>query len=222
MIRPVAWAAAALLAAAVAAATPSAYEAMKIRPSEVLTGTVVAANVLPGGDKQTVALVTYLTGRKDEAGAVNVRLAVFRRDGDTLIEAYARDYGEENGGHVGRAELELVDLNGDDMKEVVVSFEDFRDKLVSQRRTEVVTWERGTARVVWTGTTAYDATRAARGVPPERRDAYTRRLDTTASLRSRGESVVFEKKMTAVAGERLAEPRVTREAFAWRPEGQDR
>ena len=70
----------------------SVYQAMGIAPTKVMNGSVLTAKVLPGTDKQVVALVTFLTGRHDEAGAVGVRLEVFRKDGERLETAYARDY----------------------------------------------------------------------------------------------------------------------------------
>jgi hypothetical protein len=211
------------LAAGVAAAPAaepggtSAYEAMGIKTADVLSGTVLNASVFPGGEKQVIALVTYLTGKKDEANAVNVRLEVFRRDGEKLLTAYARDFGKLNQGLVGRGELELVDLDGDSVKDIFVTYDDFRDKLITQRKGEVLTAERGSFRIVWSGEVEYDATRAARDVPQGRRDHYVRTLDPGASLKTRGQSVVFQKKTTAVAGERLPEAKETREWFPWTP-----
>jgi len=207
----------ALASHAVEPVAPSAYAAMKIPAGEVLNGTVLSATVL-GGDRQVVALVTYLTGNKDEVNAVNVRLEVFRREGASLVSVYARDYGSENGGLVGRGELELVDLDGDDVKDIFVEYDDFHDKLITLRRGEILTQGRGTFRTVWTGAIEYDATKAAREIPAARRDRFSRRLDVPASLKTRGLNVVFGKTTTAVAGERLTEPKMTREAFPWKPE----
>jgi len=211
----------AVSAAAAGAAEPggaAAYAAMGIKPGDVLNSTVVTTSVLPGGDKQVVALVSYLTGKKDEANAVNVRLEVFRRDGEKLVPAYSRDFGKENGGLVGRGELELVDLDGNEVKELFLSYDDFRDKLITQRKGEVLTADRGSFRIVWSGEVEYDATRAAREVPQGRRDRFARTLDPAASLKTKGQSIVFQKKTTAVAGERLAEPQKARESFPWTPE----
>ena len=44
-----------------------AYDAMGIDVGDVLSGTALTSKVLPGGGTQVVCLVTYLTGKRDEA-----------------------------------------------------------------------------------------------------------------------------------------------------------
>ena len=86
-----------------AAAAPSgvdAYQALGIRPQQVLTGTVVQARVLPGADKQTVCLATYFTGQTEESKAVNVKLGVFDVRGERLVPVYVRDLGADSGAPV--------------------------------------------------------------------------------------------------------------------------
>ncbi len=213
-----------LLGLAVAVAAPAradlaadAYAAMGIKTSDVLTGTVVTSRVLPGDAKQVVAMVTYFTGKKDEANGVDVRLEVFRRDGNALASLYSRDYGKENGGYVGRGDVELVDLDGDGVAEIVVTYDHLANPLVQQRVGEVIVRDPSAFRVAWSGDMEYDATRDARGVPPERRDRFVRKLDPAATLKTHGITLFMTKKMIAVAGERLAEPKEVRETFPLRP-----
>jgi hypothetical protein len=196
-----------------------AYRAVGIRPTDVLSGTVVSSRVRPGEAKQVVLLATYFTGTKDESHGVNVRLEVLARDGGSWTRLLSRDYGKENGGSVGRGELELVDLDGDGVNEIVVGYDDARAPLVRQRRGEVLVWEGSGFRVAWADLLEYDATRAIRDVPAERRDRYVRQLDLASTRRTKGASLVFRKKMLAVAGETLAEPRVLEEAFPLRGSG---
>jgi len=200
----------------------SVYESMGIPPTKVMNGSILTARVLPEPGKQVVALVTFLTGRRDEAGAVGVRLEVFRKDGDKLETAYARDYLKERGGNVGRGELELVDLDTDGRNEIVVTYDDAGDRLVQRRRCEVIVHDGGGFRVAWDGDLEYDATRAARELPPERRDRFTRKLDVPATLKTRGVSLIFTKTTIAVAGERLPEPKASTEAFPLQPAGEAR
>ncbi len=194
-----------------------AYRVAGIRPGDVLSGTVSSSRVRPGDEKQVVMLATYFTGIKDEARGVNVRLEVLSREGGSLARLFSRDYGRENDGHVGRGELELVDLDGDGVNEIVVSYDDARAPLVRRRRGEVLLWDGSSFRVAWADLLEYDATRAVRDVPQERRDRYVRELDLAGTRRTKGESLVFRKKVLAVAGETLAEPRVLEEAFPLRP-----
>ena len=195
-----------------------AYAAMGIKTSDVLSGSVLTARVLPGEAKQVVAMVTYFTGKKDEANGVNVRLEVLRKEASSLVSVYARDYGKENGGFVGRGDVELVDLDGDGAAEIVVSYEQGGNPLVQRRAGEVIVREPSGFRVAWTGDMEYDATRAARDVPADRRDRFLRRLDAAATLKTRGITLFMTKRVIAVAGERLAEPKEIRETFPLRPQ----
>ena len=197
---------------------PAVYAALGLKARDVLNGTVLTAQVLPGTSKQVVALVTCFTGKRDDAEAVNVRLAVFQKNGENLESVYSRDFGKENGGYVGRGELTLVDLDGDGVSEIVVTYDNLKDRLIVERRGEILSHEPPGFRVVWSGAMEYDATRAARELPSERRDRFIRRIDIPATLKTRGLTLLMTKRVIAVAGERLAEPQEAREAFPLRPE----
>jgi hypothetical protein len=217
---------AALLAAAPADAPRKAdtsgdvYAALGLEVGDVLTGSILTARVLPGlpsDPKQVVAMVTYMTGKRDEASAVNVRLEVLRRDGETLVPVLSRDFGKENGGYVGRGDLELVDLDGDGVNEIIATYDVYKDALVTERRAEVLVNRDGTFAAAWAGPVEYDATKAVRTVPAERRDRYTRVLDIPATLKTRGVTLMVKKTMLAVAGERLDAPKVVQETFPLKP-----
>ena len=194
----------------------AAYEAIGIDTANVLAGTVLQAIVVPGGEKQVVSLVTYFTGEKTKEGAVNVRLDVLRGKGNQLAPIYTRDFGAENGGFVGEGDLQLVDLDRDGVNEIVVSFATFADPLIDQRLGEVIFYEKDGFQTAWAHPVEYDATRAARNVPLERRDRYVRELDLINTMRTRGVTLFFEKKVIAVAGERLPEPKLIQETFPLR------
>ncbi len=204
-------------AIAPAAAGPEVYEAMGLDKGQVLSGTQLIGKVLPGEEKQVVCLATYLTGKKDKSQAVNVALAVLREQGEKLEQIYSSDYGANYGGLVGDGNLQLVDLDRDGVNEIVVSFDSYADPLIEQQLGEVILWEDAGFRVGWAGPMQYDATKAARTVPVERRDRYRREIDLPNTLRTRGVTLFFKKTMIAVAGERLAEPQVVEETFPLRP-----
>ena len=204
------------LALAQGSRSASAYKAIGIDTADVLAGTVLQAAVLPGGEKQVVSLVTYFTGEKTKEGAVNVRLDVLRSKGNQLASIYTRDYGAENGGFVGEGDLQLVDLDRDGISEIIVSFSLFSDPLIDQKLGEVILYGDGGFHTAWAHPLKYDATRAARSVPLERRDRYVRELDVVSTLRTRGVTLFFDKKVIAVAGERLPEPKMIQETFPLR------
>jgi hypothetical protein len=199
--------------ASVAQTGTQVYEAMGLSPRQVLSGTVLTTRVMPGEAKQVAAVVTYLTGKKGADDAVNVRLGLFSTAGGSLTSLYARDLGQENGGYVGQGDLELVDLNGDGINEIILTWDTFREPLIDERRGEVIFHRDGSFEVKWSGAMKYDATRAARKVPAERRDRYKREIDFVGTLKTKGVTLFTNKTVIAVAGERLPEPKVVVETF---------
>ncbi len=198
-------------------ASRDVYGALGIEPSRVLRSSLLTSRVLPGEGRQVVAIVTFLTGQRDEARAVDVRFAVLQPRGEEHAVLYQRDLGEERGGYVAQGEVALFDLDADGVNEIVLSYDDLSDPLVRQRRAEVLLYEDGRGyRSVWSGLMLYDATRAARKVPPERRDHYAREVDFEATLRTRGKTLILRKTVWAVAGERLERPEVLTESVPLR------
>jgi len=206
-----------LLAASVGAQDGAkAYRAMGLKPQDVLTGTVLKAGVVPGAGEQVVCLVSYLTGKSDQATAVNVRLGVFEAAGDKLTSIYTRDFGAERGGYIAGGDLIVLDIDRDGTKELIVSYDDFEQALVEQRVAEVILHDGKALTTAWSGVLEYDATKAARDVPQERRDMFVREFDWASTLKTRGATLFVRKKVLAVAGARLGEPRVVEETFPLR------
>jgi hypothetical protein len=104
----------------------------------------------------------------------------------------------------------------DQISEIVVSFDSFSEPLIDQRLGEVIAFQDDTLHTVWSGTLFYDATKAARTVPPERRDRFEREVDIENTLRTRGITLFMTKTMMAVAGERLEPPKTVVETFPLR------
>ena len=193
-----------------------AYRALGLTPQDVLTGTVLKAHVLPEGGEQIVCLATFLTGKDDQANAVGVRLAVFEPAGEGLAAIYKRDFGAERGGYIAGGDLIVLDIDRDGVKEIIVSYDDFEQPLVKQRVAEVILHDGKSLTTAWSGLLEYDATKAARDVPQERRDQYVREFDWASTLRTNGATLFLRRKVLAVAGERLPEPRLINETFPLR------
>lgn len=193
-----------------------AYDALGIDVGDVLTGTVLSARVISGQEKQVACVVTYLTGQTGKAEAVNVRMGLFERRGDELGLLYSRDFGAEQGGYVARGDLQLLDLDRDGVSEAIVCYDSYKEPLIDQRVCEVILQEDGKFRSAWVGPVAYDATKAVRDVPKERRDRFTREFDWAGTIRTRGLTLFVNKKVIAVAGQRLDEPKLVQETFPLR------
>lgn len=208
-----------LLAAPAEAREPNAfdvYRAMGIPEKRVIGASVLQAKVVPGAEKQTVAIVSYLTGKKSDAEGVNVRLEIFGGEAEALTPLYSRDFGAESGGYVTRGEVELFDLDGDGNQEVIPTWDDIRNPLVEIRRGEVLLWDGGALRTAWKGEIRYDATRDARGTPAERRDRFTREIEFGKTLKTKGVTLFFKKTVYAVAGERIEPTKIVEETFPLR------
>jgi hypothetical protein len=212
-----------VLAAALLAASPvlgntaaEAYREIGLDVKDVLSGTSLTAKVIPGKTEQFVTITTFLTGGREKSDAVDVRLDVFERAGGRLVSVYTRDFGAENGGFVGDGNLQLIDLDLDGVNEIIVSYESYADPLIRQVIGEVLLHEEDGFRTAWSGPMKYDATKAARELPTERRDRFEREIDLGATLRTRGVTLFLNKQVIAVAGERLPEPKVVQETFPLR------
>lgn len=190
-----------------------AYQALGLETQDVLTGTVLKARVVPGSGEQIVCIATYMTGKQDKSDAVNVRLGVFDVFGEGLVTLYTRDFGEEMGGYVANGDLLVMDIDRNGVNEIIVSYDDFSDPLIQQRRGEIILHDGEKLDTAWSGLLEYDATKAARELPVERRDRYVRDFDWGNTMRTRGATLFFKKKVIAVAGEHLPEPRVVEETF---------
>jgi len=205
-------------AAVMAQQGTKAYQALGLKPQEVLTGTVLKARVLPSDQEQVVCIATYLTGKTDKADAINIRLGIFDSFGEGLVTLYTRDFGEEHGGYLANGDLLVMDIDRDGVSEIIVSFDDFSDPLIEQRLGEIILHDGQKLDTAWVGLMEYDATKAARDLPAERRDRYVREFDWGNTLRTRGATLFVKKNVIAVAGEMLPEPRVVEETYDLRGE----
>jgi len=205
-----------VLPALPASAGVEAYAAMGIDKGKVISSTQMTARVLPGDDKQLVCLVAYLSGKKERSEAVKLRLAVLEVSDGEYTLVWEQDFSAKYGGNVGEGNLELLDLDRDRQSEIIVTFDFFSEPLIRQRLGEVIVWEEDGFKTAWSGRFEYDATKAVRDVPVERRDHFIREIDLISTLRTRGVTLFFNKTMIAVAGERLAEPKVVQETFPLR------
>jgi len=192
------------------------YAAMGIDKGKVISATQTISRVLPGDDKQVVCLVAYFTGKTEKTAAIKLRLAVLDRSDGKYTMVWEQDFSAKYGGNVGEGNLELLDLDRDGQNEIVVSFDLFSDPLIRQRLGEVIIWDEDRFKTGWSGLFEYDATKAVRDVPVERRDHFIRELDMISTMRTRGVTLFFNKTMIAVAGERLSEPKVVEETFPLR------
>jgi hypothetical protein len=205
-----------VLSALPVSAGVEAYATMGIDKGKVISATQTTSRVLPGDDKQIVCLVAYFSGKSAKTATIKLRLAVLEGDDKNYTLVWEQDFSAKYGDNVGEGNLELLDLDRDGQSEIVVTFDLFSDPLIRQRFGEVIVWDEDQFKTGWSGPFEYDATKAVRDVPVERRDHFVRELDLISTLRTRGVTLFFNKTMISVAGERLVEPKVVEETFPLR------
>lgn len=203
-------------APALCAVAADAYRALGIDTAAVLSGTSTTAKVVPGASKQFISVTSYMTGKRSEADAVEVRLDIFQTVDGKLVPIYQRAFGAERGGYVAEGNLQVIDLDMDGVAEIVVSYESFASPVIAERVAEVLVYGEDGFEVAWSGPIRYDATKAVRDVPRERRDSFRRDLDLGKTMATRGAELHWNKRMTAIAGETLADPRLVDEVFPFR------
>ncbi len=194
------------------------YKLIGVKPKDVMNSSIATARVVPGEAKQVVSVVTYLTGKKGEADALGVRLDVFRTEGEQLVPLFTRDATKENGGYVGRGEVAILDLDGDGVSEIGLYYDNLKNNLIQDRKLEIITYDENAFHVAWTGSVSYDATKAVRDVPQDRRDRYLRKLDLVNTRRTKGITLFMTKTVIAIAGERLPHPKEVQETYPLKPQ----
>ena len=70
----------------------------------------------------SATLTEYFTGEKSEKTAVDLLLGLHQLEGETRTLVASRDYNLEKGGYVSRASLEVIDLDHDGTKEILVEY----------------------------------------------------------------------------------------------------
>jgi len=149
---------------------------------------------------------------------LGIRLDVYRAEGQKLVPLYSLDASKENGGYVGRGEVAILDLDGDGVSEIGLYYDNLKNDLIQDRRLDVLIFDGTSFRLAWTGSVSYDATKAVRDVPLERRDRYLRKLDFANTRRTKGITLFMTKTVIAVAGSRLPQAKQIQETFPLKPE----
>jgi hypothetical protein len=110
-----------------------------------------------------------------------------------------------------------LDLDGDGVSEIGLYYDNLKNDLIQDRRLDILVFDGTSFRVAWTGSVSYDATKAVRDVPPDRRDRYLRKLDFANTRRTKGLTLFMTKTMISVAGSRLPQSKQIQETFPLKP-----
>lgn len=194
-----------------AQAEPAAAPDPRSVPSKKLISRTIFSSDLDGnGVSEEVVLINRITGSRDIERTFDVQIGVYGAD-DALL--WSESILETLGGPCYGAELTLVDLEGDGLNELVLTYLAADGPSRWEGRGVVYRWELGRAHRVWSGVLRLDNSRDQE-VPPSERTAFRMELDIPKTIGARGRTLFFEKRMTMVAGVSLDAPRALVERFA--------
>jgi hypothetical protein len=177
---------------------------------------MMTADLDGDGEKEQVVLVNWLTGKTDVATAIDVILAAYGGPEEPGPPLWVRSVLDETGGPCHHGELGAADIEGDGASEFMVTYGTSSGPDHTRRSGELFRWEKGTARLVWTGTMELDTSRDPE-TPAAEREVYRRTIDLARTLGSRGRTLYFTKEVRVAAGVELPEPRVLTESVVLPP-----
>src|SRR5262245_37847571 len=116
------------------------------------------------GPNLSATLTEYFTGDKNEQTAMNLLLGVhLTEDGKRRLVA-SRDYNADAGGYVSRASLELIDLDRDGLKELLVTYHHNEKPDTTRVEMDVLRLAGDRLVLLWNGPVRLNTTAAAAGM----------------------------------------------------------
>jgi hypothetical protein len=197
------------MAALLAAARPACSATRD--PLALSPGKVYVTTSMSVGPNLSATLTEYFTGEKNEKTAMNTLLGIHvTEDGKRRLVA-SRDYNAEAGGYVSRASLELLDLDRDGLKELLVTYHHNEKPETTRIEMDVLRLAGDKLVLLWNGPVRVNTSGAAAGMAPSDRDQFVREVDYGKTTAARGSKIYFTKTVSMAAGAKLDPPRVLNE-----------
>jgi len=192
-------------------AAPRPVDPLALPAGAVIARTLLSGDVTGGPERESVALVEYLATERKEQG-VGLVLGVYAGEGSARRLLWSRDYSLLSGGFAAGGTLSLLDLDGDDRPEIIVTWHR-RDRAdVVEESAEILRAAGDGFEPVWNGTMKVD-TSTAQDVPEKNREHYLREIDVGKTVRTHGGLIYFRKMVTMAAGIPIDPPREVEESF---------
>jgi len=179
---------------------------LALNPSKVYTTT--SMNV---GPNLSATLTEYFTGEKNERTAMNILLGIHVSEEGRRRLVASRDYNAAAGGYVSRGSLELIDLDRDGIKELLVTYHHHEQPGTTRIDMDVLRLATDKLVLLWTGPVRVNTAAPSAGVAPSDRDQFVREIDYARTTASGGRKICFAKTVGVAAGAVLDPPRVLNE-----------
>lgn len=210
------WRCAVLLVIASLSLGAGEVDPLSVETKWVISRTLLSADLDGDGIQEQVVLVNRLTGKREEATALDVLIGIYRDSGNEAPPLWSRSILRATGGPCHGGEVILVDLEGNGPPELLLSYSVSVDSTRRERHGELFRWEGGTARMVWSGILELDTSRDE-GTPPAERTRFKRELDLPRTLAARGRTLFLTKQILVAAGVELPSARTIGESAALPP-----
>jgi hypothetical protein len=201
---------AAVALAALLAACPATLAATQ-DPLAVAPSKVYATTSMSVGPNLTAVFTEFFTGEKNEKTAMNLLLGVYLTEEGKRRLVASRDYNIAAGGYVSRGSLELVDLDRDGIKEILVTYHHNEKPETIRIEMDVLRLVGDKLVLLWNGPVRLNTSAPSAGVGPSERDQFVREIDYARTTSARGQKIYFNKTVAVAAGAVLDPPRVLNE-----------
>jgi len=202
----------AVLALIALAATGAASAAPK-GPLEVPKKKVLVTTTMDAGGGLTSTLTEYFTGDKSEKTGINLLLGIYRVEDDKKTLIATRDYNAQAGGYASRGALQLVDLDRDGTKEILVEYHHNEQPGSMRVELDVMKLSPGGLVLAWTGPVRVDTMAKDLGLQPADREKFTREIGYLRTAVADWKKIYFKKTVFAAAGVTFDPPRIVEDEF---------
>lgn len=182
-------------------------------PLKVPKKAVLVTTTIELGDEHSATITEFFTGDKSEKTGINILVGIHRAEGDGRSLLSARDYNAEAGGYASRGSLEVVDLDRDGVKEILVTYHHHERVGETRIDLDVLRIEDGKLVLAWTGPVRVDTTSSALALPGAERERFVREIGYLRTAADQGRKIHFSKTVSVAAGVALDPPRVLAEEF---------
>jgi hypothetical protein len=180
-------------------------------PLKVPKKSVLVTTTIDLGDGLSATLTEFFSGEKSEKAGIDILVGVHRGGAENRVLVASRDYNEQAGGFVSRGSLEVIDLDHDGTKDILVNYHHHERVGETRIELDVLKLVGDSLVLAWTGPLRVDTTSQTLGLPPPDRERFSREIGYMRTAAAQGSKIYFTKTVSVAAGVVFDPPRVIEE-----------